>query len=242
MTGSMMDYHDGTEICEAYVSGAVSGERRPAVLIAHQWAGQSDHERGTADRLASLGYVGIAIDVYGKGRRGRSDGDEGMAVNSALMEPWVNDRRALRRRLMAAVGFARANDAVDPERIAIIGYCFGGLCALDVARTGTRDVRGAVSIHGLFSPPDIGAQTDIATSVLILHGWNDPMAPCADVIGVARELTDAKADWQLHAYGHAMHAFTAKGANLPERGMQYDASADRRSWAATTAFLAEVLV
>jgi dienelactone hydrolase len=241
MNGSMIDYADGADLCEAYVAGAVAGERRPAVLVAHQWAGQSDHERATADRLGALGYVGIAIDVYGKGKRGLTEGDAAMAVNSALMNPWVTDRAALRRRLLAAVEFAKGHDAVDPDRIAIMGYCFGGLCALDVARSGTTDVKGAVSIHGIFPPPGIGAQAEIATKVLILHGWDDPMAPPADVIGVAKELTDAKADWQLHAYGHAMHAFTAQGLNMPENGMQYNANADRRSWAATVGFLAEVL-
>lgn len=241
MRGAMVDYSDNADVCEAYVSGATAGVRRPAVLIAHQWSGQSDHERATADRIAALGYVGIAIDVYGKGNRGLAEGDDAMTVNSALMEPWVGDRALLRTRLLAAVEFAKGHDAVDASRIAIMGYCFGGLCALDVARSGTTDVKGAVSIHGIFPPPEIGVQGDIAASVLILHGWDDPMAPPADVIGVTKELTDAKADWQLHAYGHAMHAFTAEGANMPERGMQYDAKADHRSWAATVAFLAEVL-
>ena len=121
-----------------------------------------------------------------------------------------------------------------------MGYCFGGLCALDVARSGTTEVKGAVSIHGIFPPPNVGPQVDIATKVLILHGWDDPMAKPADVEMVARELTDANADWQLHAYGHAMHAFTGHGVDMPERGLKYDANADRRSWVAAVAFLAEV--
>ncbi len=236
MTGVFVDYQDGDMACEAYVAGAVSGARRPAVLVAHQWAGQTDHERATADRLAALGYVGIAIDVYGKGVRGDPGAD-----NSALMAPWGGNRAALRQRLLAAVDFALGHEAVDHARIAIMGYCFGGLCALDVARTGTADVKGAVSIHGVFAAPGIGEQAPIATKVLICHGWDDPMAKPADVEAVAKELTDAGADWQLHAYGHAMHAFTAVGANMPERGLKYDANADRRSWAATVAFLEEVI-
>ena len=236
MTGTYINYMDATDLCEAYVALPTGPGPHPAVLVAHQWSGQSDHERATADRLAALGYVGIAIDVYGKGNRGAPDA----ADHSALMNPWAGNRAALKTRLLAAVEFAKAHAAVDAGKIAIMGYCFGGLCALDVARSGTIDVKGAVSIHGIFGPPGIGPQADISTKVLILHGWEDPMATPADVEMVAKELTAAKADWQLHAYGHAMHAFTAPKANMPERGMNYDANADRRSWAATVAFLGEV--
>lgn len=234
--GIFQDYQDATDTCEAYVALPEGDGPHPTVLVAHQWSGQSDHERATADKMAALGYVGIAIDVYGKGNRGAPEATD----HSALMMPWASNRAALRQRLMAAVTFAKGHAAVDASRIAIIGYCFGGLCALDVARSGTTDVRGAISIHGIFGPPDIGPQVDIATKVLILHGWADPMAPPADVEMVAKELTEAKADWQLHAYGHAMHAFTGKDVNLPERGLQYNANADRRSWVAKVAFLQEV--
>ena len=235
MSGHYADYTDGDAICEAYVARPDGAGPHPAVLVAHQWSGQSDHERGTADRLAELGYVGIAIDVYGKGTRGDPNGD-----NGPLIGPWLADRAGLRRRLLAAVAFAKGHDAVDASRIAIMGDCFGGLCALDVARSGTPDVRGAISIHGIFPPPNIGPQGDMTASVLVLHGWEDPMAPPADVAMLAEELTDARCDWQLHAYGHALHAFTAPEANAPERGLKYDAAAANRSWVATTRFLGEI--
>lgn len=236
MIGSYIEYHDGIDTCEAYVALPARSGPQPAVLVAHQWSGQSDHERAAADRMAALGFVGIAIDVYGKGVRGAQDSTD----HSALMMPWAGNRAALRQRLMAAVDFAKRHAAVDSSKIAMMGYCFGGLCALDVARTGTTDVKGAVSIHGVFGAPDIGPQADISTKVLILHGWDDPMAEPDSVLNVTKELTEAKADWQLHAYGHTMHAFTAQEANMPERGLQYKASADHRSWAATIAFLEEV--
>ncbi len=231
-----VDYQDGTEICEAYVALPDTTGPAPAVLIAHQWSGQSDHERATANKMAALGYVGIAIDVYGKGKRGAADATD----HSHLMMPFMADRAMLRQRLMAAVAFAKGHDAVDATKIAIMGYCFGGLCALDVARSGTTDVLGAVSIHGIFAPPAVGTQGEISTKILILHGWEDPMAKPADVEMVATELTAAKADWQLLGFGHAMHAYTAAEANMPERGLQYDANADRRSWRATVGFLEEV--
>ncbi len=236
MPSSYFDYADGNAICEAYVAHADASGRRPAVLIAHQWAGQSDAERGAAERLAELGYVGMAIDVYGKGNRGSPGAD-----NSALMNPFMADRARLRTRLLAAVEAARAHAAVDPERIAVIGYCFGGLCALDLARANAPGLRGAVSLHGMFSAPNLGDQPAIKASVLVLHGWDDPMAPPADVLALAQELTAAKADWQIHAYGHAMHAFTNPAAAAPERGLAYNEKAAHRSWAAVQAFLAEVL-
>lgn len=232
-------YHEhahGGVTCELYVSVPEGAARRPAVLIAHNWAGQGPPEREVADRLAALGYVGIAIDVYGKGVRGGLDDD-----NSALMAPYLADRALLRDRLLAAVDAAAALPEVDAGRIAFAGYCFGGLCALDLARCGTGKVKGAVSIHGIFAPPNLGPQGKVEASVLILHGWEDPMATPADVLAVSKELTDAGADWQLHAYGHALHAFTHEGANAPERGVMYDEKAARRSWQAMLNFFGEVL-
>lgn len=234
---SYLDYRDGETVCEAYVAhDGPPGEKRPAVLVAHQWSGQQPPEREVAERLAALGYVGIAIDVYGKGNRGDRTGD-----NSHLMGPFMADRAALRARLIAAVEAARQHEAVDPTRIAVIGYCFGGLCALDVARANAPGVRGVVSLHGIFAAPNLGPQAEIEPSVLVLHGWDDPLAPPSDVLMLAEELTAAKADWQLHAYGHAMHSFTNPNAQSPERGMAYDAKAAARSWASVEAFLAELL-
>jgi dienelactone hydrolase len=235
MQAGTVEYKDGATVCEGFVASNGKPGRKPCVLIAHQWAGLGDQERAKAEEFAASGYVGFAIDIYGKGVRGEAMGD-----NSALMGPFVNDRAKLRQRLKAAIEAARAHPDVDPTRIAVIGYCFGGLCALDVARSGTGDVRGVVSIHGIFAPPNLGTQAKIKAKVLVLHGWDDPMATPNDVVGLAKEMTAAGADWQLHAYGHAMHAFTAPKANAPERGVKYDADADRRSAAAMTAFLQEV--
>jgi dienelactone hydrolase len=241
MPGTLEDYQDGETTCEAYVASA-GGGRKPCVLVAHTWAGQTHAEQESADKLAALGYVGIAIDVYGKGRRGEHGTPTAMATNTALMMPFREDRALLLRRLTAAVEFARGRDDVDPERIAFIGYCFGGMCALDVARGNVPGVVGAVSIHGVYAAPNLGEQAPIKASILVAHGWGDPMAPPDDVVALARELTDAKADWQLHAYGHAMHAFTNPEANMPERGLAYDEKATRRSWQAMENFLGEVLV
>jgi dienelactone hydrolase len=227
-------YTDRDVICEGYVAVPAGDGPFPAVLIGHNWAGQTAADNGVADRLAALGYVGIAIDVYGQGTRGDPMGD-----NGALMGPWMADRAGLQRRLLASVAAALAHPAVDGGRVAFIGYCFGGLCALDVARSGTDKVKAVVSFHGVYAPSGLAAGP-IGAKVLVLHGWDDPMAPPDATVALGHELSAAGADWQIHAYGGTMHAFTAPGANNPAGGVQYNPDADRRSWQAMTNFLAEV--
>ena len=228
-------YRDGTDELEGYLALPAGAGPFPCVLIAPNWVGQTAADNKVADRLAALGYAALAIDVYGRGRRGDPAGD-----NGHLMGPWVQDRAALRRRLLAAVDAAAGIAQVDAARMAIIGYCFGGLCALDVARTGDARIKAAVSFHGIYTPPGLGAQGPIGAKVLVLHGWEDPYTPVADHNALAAELTAAGADWQIHAYGHTYHAFTNEGANAPGTAL-YSADADRRSWTAMTGLLAEVL-
>jgi dienelactone hydrolase len=157
------------------------------------------------------------------------------------MNPWMADRAALRQRLLAAVDAAAAHPMVDAERLAMMGYCFGGLCALDVARSADPRVRAAISFHGVYAPPNIGPQAPITASVLVLHGWEDPLTPPDATVALARELTAAGADWQIHAYGHTYHAFTARAAANKAGGVHYDEKADRRSWQALMNFLGEIL-
>jgi dienelactone hydrolase len=237
MQGSLLEYQDGTCTCEAYVAhpaGQVS--RRPCVLLLHAWHGISRFEHEYVDKMAALGYVGIALDLFGKGVRGDPSGD-----NSELIRPFLDDRAMLRRRIRSGLDAAHRHTLVDPERIAAVGHCFGAMAALDLARSGAAGVRGVVSLHGLLHPPRIGPQGPITARILILHGYRDPYAPPSDVLAIADELMSAQADWELHAYGNAQHAFTSVGRNAPEHGLVYDVRADRRSWGATVNFLEEVL-
>ncbi len=232
-----VEYSDGNDTFEGFVAwDSGRTEKSPAVLIAHDWAGLLDLGRNRALQLAGMGYVGFAIDLYGKGKRGVPGGD-----NSALMNPLLADRALLRRRLLKAVETCRASSAVDAARVAVIGYCFGGLCALDLARANAPGLKAAVSFHGIYTPPDLGAQAPIEAKVLVCHGWDDPLTPPAATVALASELTAAKADWQLHAYGHTVHAFTTEGANNPAIGVKYSPVADRRSFAAMRYFLEEAL-
>lgn len=237
MNTDILDYTDGDLICEAYVAyDGLQSSKSPCVLVSHQWAGQSDHEREKARQLAALGYVGVAIDVYGKGVRGGVNVD-----NSKLIEPLMKDRALLRRRVNAALKFARGLTMVDADRVAAMGYCFGGLCVLDLARSNPEGLKGVVSFHGLLYPPNLGPQAPIISKILILHGYSDPLATPDHVVAIGKELTDAKADWQLHAYGGVMHAFTAAGMNKPDNGLVYHEAANRRSWVAAKNFFEEIL-
>jgi dienelactone hydrolase len=210
-------------------------EKRPAVMIFHGWEGRSDGQLNIARSLAALGYVGFACDLFGKGIRGDLAGD-----NSALIAPFMRDRAMLRARLLATAGFARSLPEVDPDKLAAIGFCFGGLCVLDLARSGL-DIRAVASFHGTLSRPEPMPIEPIAAKVIVFHGWDDPMAPPTDLVALGRELSEARADWQIHAYGGTMHAFMAVGANRPEAGIQYNARSAKRAWGSLVSFLSEAL-
>jgi dienelactone hydrolase len=235
LTETTLDYDiDGTTYEGLLVVDDSRPGPRPGVLVAHAWAGRTDFEDSKARWLAERGYAALAIDLYGKGVRG-SNNDE----NAALMTPLVEDRPMLQARLAANLAVLREQDAVDAARCAGIGFCFGGLCMLDLARSGTA-MAGVVSVHGLFMPAPNTAGTPITASVLCLHGYDDPMAPPQSLLDLARELSDAGADWQVHAYGGTMHAFTNPQANDPDFGTVYSERASARAHAAIEAFLAEL--
>jgi dienelactone hydrolase len=232
----LVEYRDGDALLEGFLC---HDEARvgplPAVLISHAWGGRDDFVERKARRLAWHGYAAFALDMYGKGRRG-SNPEE----NQALMLPFVQDRALLARRINAALAAVRGVAAVDARRVAAMGFCFGGLCVLDLARSGA-DLRGVVSFHGLLKPNGLPPAKKIVAKILMLHGYDDPLAPPEDVLAVAQEFTQAGADWQLHAYGHTVHSFTNPQARSPEAGMSYNDRADRRSWHALLQFLDEVL-
>lgn len=231
----LIDYRDGETVLEGRLAWDDSIERpRPGILVAHAWGGRSEFEDGKADELARLGYAAMALDLYGKGVRG-----SGPEENASLMQPFLDDRAMLQQRLLVSLATLREQDEVDAHRVAAIGFCFGGLCVLDIARTGAQ-LAGVASFHGLFMPPGNTEGNSIRTKVLALHGWDDPMAPPDAVQALAAEMSAMGADWQLHAYGNTMHAFTNPAANDPEMGTVYDAIAERRSWQAMMNFLDEL--
>ena len=208
----------------------------PAVLVAHAWDGLNEPIEEIARRVAGLGYVAVAVDVYGSGVRGDPVGD-----NSSLIAPFLEDRSLLRERLLAGLQAIRNLDGVDGTRLGAIGYCFGGLCVLELARAVPNDLRVVVSFHGLLTADGKSETKPIEASVLIEHGWDDPLAPPAEFLAFADEMDRRGADWQAHVHGGAVHAFTFARANMPEKGIAYDEKADRRSWKAMATFFEDVL-
>ena len=234
VTTRPIDYsHDGKAFEGLLAVDNQKAGRRPAVLISHAWAGRGAVEREWAERIAGLGYAGFALDLYGKGVYGRTTEE-----CQALMNPLASDRPYLQSRLLNAVDVVRKLPDVDAARIIVMGFCFGGLCALDVARTGA-DVKGVAAFHGLFGAPGNTKGTKIRAKVIAFHGWDDPMVKPDDVKALGAELTEAGADWQIHAYGGVMHAFTNPQANDPGFGTVYNRRAAERSWNSLKRFLEE---
>lgn len=231
----LVEYLHGDTLLEGYLAWDDSASSpRPGVIIAHTWWGRGALECKRAEQLAELGYVGFALDMYGKGKLGASPEE-----NGKMMQPLMDDRAVLQNRMAVALAVAREQAEVDAENMAVMGYCLGGLCALDLARTGA-DLKGAVSFHGLFDAPGNIDKPNINARVLCLDGHDDPMTPNDKVVALQKELTDAGVDWQLHTYGGTMHGFTNPDANMPKMGIKYNAVADRRSWQALENFLAEI--
>ncbi|RJF86238.1 dienelactone hydrolase family protein [Sphingomonas cavernae] len=207
---------------------------RPGVLIFPNVLGQKEFDNQRAEMLASLGYIALAADLYGQGKRAtREDANPAEHMNALLA-----DHELLRDRLLHAHATLKALPGVDATRTGAIGFCFGGRCCLDLARAGA-DVAGVASFHGIYKRPP-WANATITAKVLVLHGWDDPLAPPEDVVALAAELTEAGADWQLHAHGHTGHAFTDPSVHMRERGLFHQPDADRRSWQAMQNFFAEI--
>ncbi len=235
MITETLDYLDGSTELEAYIAYEKSTDERPVVLVAHDWSGRRQFAKDAAERLASMGYVGFALDMYGKGVFG-ADGD--VELNSSLMNPLASNRNALRSRIEAAVKVAQALPQADASRTAAIGYCFGGMCVLELARSGA-DVKGVVSIHGILAAGNADTLA-ITAKVLCLHGQDDPMVPPEQVLKFEEEMTAAGADWQLHAYGNTLHAFTNPAAKNAASGTLYNEVAEKRAYQSMQNFLTEI--
>lgn len=230
-------YFHGEQRLEGYVAyDASHQERRPVVLVVHDWSGRNEFACQKADMLAGLGYVGFAVDMYGDARTGDT-----VEQKTALMQEVTRDRGFLRARIEAALHAAAELDYVDMRQVVVIGFCFGGLCALELARSGAN-IRGVVSFHGLLDKaPDLDNHP-ITAKLLILHGYNDPMVSPEQVNVFCDEMTAAGVDWQVHMYGQILHAFTNPAAHDEKLGTVYNARAEYRAIQSMTNFLKELFL
>lgn len=230
-----IDYKEGDTVLEglSVYDTAIQG-KRPAVLVVHQWMGLGDYEKKRAEMLARLGYNVFAVDIYGKGIRPHTPKEAGGEAAK-----YKNDRALLRARAQAGLDVLARHELTDPKRIAAIGYCFGGTTVLELARSGA-EIAGVVSFHGGLNTPNPSDAKKIRAKVLVLHGADDPNVPSQEVAAFEEEMRQAGVDWQLIAYGGAVHSFTDWNAgNDNAKGAAYNERADRRSWEAMKQFLAE---
>lgn len=233
ITTSEHTYTAGGVELEGYLARpANADERRPGVLVIHQWKGLTDYERRRARQLAERGYVAFAGDIYGADTRPKTNHEAAMASRT-----FRQDRNLYRNRVRAALEELRAHDSVREDDLAAIGYCFGGTGVLELARSGA-DVDAVVSFHGGLSNPNPDDAKNIEATVQVHHGAEDPHVSRDAVRSFWNEMNEADADWTLNVYSDAVHSFTEKEAgDDPSSGSAYNERADRLSWKAMNRLL-----
>ncbi len=232
-----IEYRDGDVVLEGFAAwdSEQLSDKSPGVLVVHQWMGLTDYEKSRCRQLAELGYVAFALDIYGQGVRPDNPGD---AAKQAGV--YKADRSLYRKRLNLGLEQLRQLSGVDAEKLAAIGYCFGGTGAIELARSGAQ-LTGAVSFHGGLDSPAPEDGKNIKSKLLILHGHDDPFVPLADIDAMQTEFNTAGVDWQMISYSQTVHSFTQPMAgNDNAKGAAYNERSDKRSWLAMQQFFDEL--
>ena len=223
--GNTATYEIDGKSYEGYVSKP-KGDAKGLVLILHDWDGLTEYEQKRADMLAALGYEAFAADLYGKGNR-PVDTDTKKAETAKL----YNDRSAMRTRILAGLKTARQASAAP---VLVIGYCFGGAAALELARSGAAEnVKGYVSFHGGLATPEGQSYPNSTPPLLISHGGADTSVTMGEVATLSEELEAARVPYEINVYSGAPHAFTVIGSD------RYRKDADEKSWRTFLTFLTE---
>ena len=236
LVSEVIDYRDGDTDLEGYiVYDDASENKRPGVIVVHEWKGLNNYAKKRADQLAELGYVAFAIDIYGKGVRPKTGEAAGAEAGK-----YKGDRMLTRQRAAAALEIFKQHPLVDPSRTAAIGYCFGGMVVLEMARAGD-DLNGAVSFHGGLSASLPAKPGDIKAKLLVLHGSDDPHVPSTEVAAFQEEMHAAGADLTFVGYPGAVHGFTnPDNGSDAKSGVAYNEEADSASWRKMKEFFVEV--
>lgn len=230
-----VEYKLGQTTYKGFVAfdDAASG-KRPGVLVVHEWWGCNEYAQTRARMLAELGYVAIAVDMYGAGQTTTSPEEAGKLAGAVYADP-----KAMRALINGWLGVLKARPEVDPSRTGAIGYCFGGATVLELARSGA-DVGAVVSFHGNLATQSPAGPGQVKARVLVCNGADDPFIPAEDPAKFKAEMKAAGADYAFIDYGGTVHSFTNKAVdafNIP--GAKYNEQADRRSWAAMKALFEE---
>lgn len=231
-----MVYKAGGKIFEGFVAYPqnIKG-KSPGILVVHDWLGVTDKTKDKARDLAKLGYVAFAADIYTKGVR------PGMDVAGQEAGKYKKDRKLFREHLNYGLDELTRMPQVDGQKLAAIGFCFGGTGVLELARTGAP-LKGVVSFHGGLDSPDPSLGKNIKGKVLALHGADDPFVSAQDLAAFEEEMRKNNVDWQIIKYGGAVHSFTDKTAGTDNsKGAAYNLKADKRSWVAMKEFFSEIL-
>jgi dienelactone hydrolase len=230
----VIDYEQGDTVLQGFLAwdDAAKG-KRPGVLVVHEWWGHNRHARNQAVRAAKGGYVGFALDMYGKGKVAQHPADAQAFVKEATKDP-----ETVKARFDAALAVLKQQPQVDPEKIAVFGYCFGGGVALNMARAG-EDLDAVVTFHGSLAPVGGPAQQGkVKAAILVFTGGADPMIPKEQVLAFEHEMEDAGVKAKVVTYPGVKHSFTNPDAGKTGmEGLAYDAKADRASWNAAMTFL-----
>lgn len=237
--GTEVSYSEGGTTFKGYIATDTNKKgKRPGILVVHEWWGHNDYARKRARMLAGLGYTALAVDMYGDGKQA-SHPEDAKKFSSAVFQ----NMPSAKARFLAAVDVLKSQPTVDGEKIAAIGYCFGGGVVLAMARMGV-DLDGVASFHGSLKTPSPARKGDIKGKILVLNGAADPFTKPEDISNFKKEMTDAGVDFKFVNYPDARHAFTnpeadnyGKKFNLP---LAYNEVADRQSWAEMQNFFKEI--
>ncbi len=239
IVGQTAKYEAGGVVMEGYIAydAALQG-KHPGVLVVHEWWGLNDYARKRVRMLAELGYTALAVDMYG-GDKVAAHPDDAAKFSSELMKNFDTAKA----RFAAAMELLKQQPTVDPNKIAAIGYCFGGGIVLNMARQGA-DLKGVASFHGSLAAVRPAKPGDVKAKILVLHGGADKFTTPEQIERFKQEMKDAGADFRFISYPGALHSFTnpeaddlAKKFNMP---IGYNAEADKESWGELKKFLKEI--
>lgn len=225
MDPQTISYTDGRNSFSGYLVDGSRGVTAPGVLVVHEGPGLTEHPKERARKLAELGYVAFAVDLYG-------ETDPPLARARELTTLLLSDRAALRKRMRCGLDVLLQQDNVDAQRLGAIGFCLGGAAVLELARDGA-DIAATIGFHANLETIDPSDANAIKGKVLVCLGADDPIIRQSQRDNFTSEMTEAGVDWQMQLYGDTGHSFTNRDIDtygFP--GFAYDASADHRSWRA----------